>query len=154
MKIRIRDIPQDATIHLGQDLDPGFLGLEELGAKPTGPVRCELDAGLSGGGFFAIGTLSVPVVLECVSCLETFEKTLEVPEFATQIELAADEIVDLTDCIREDILLNLPPHPKCDVDGARQCSAHFPTAPGAPLTEESIADSSAWNALNQLKPKQ
>jgi uncharacterized metal-binding protein YceD (DUF177 family) len=153
MKIRIRDIPQDGTIHLAEDLDPGFLGLEELGAKPVGPVHCELDAGLSGGGFFAIGRISVPVELECVSCLELFEKSLDVPEFATQIELTSHEIVDLTDCIREDILLTLPPHPKCDVDGARQCSAHFPTAPGAPLTEESIADSSAWNVLDQFKSK-
>jgi len=153
MKIRIRDIPQDATIHLAQDLDPGFLGLEEFGAKVLGPVHCELDAGLSGSGFFAIGTISVEVELECVACLEPFTKTLEVSEFATQIELASDEIVDLTNCIREDILLTLPPHPRCDVDGARLCPANFPTAPGPPLTDESIADLSAWNALDQLKPK-
>jgi len=154
MKIRIRNIPQDATIHISQDVDPAFLGLEELGAKPIGPVHCELDAGLSGSGFFAIGSLAVPVEMMCVACLEKFDQTLEVPEFGVQIELSDDEIVDLTDFIREDILLSLPPHPRCDVDGARQCSATFPTAPGAPLTEESIADSSAWNVLDELKPKQ
>ncbi len=154
MKIRIRDIPQDATIPISLDEDPGFLGLAELGAHPTGPVHCELDAGLSGSGFFAIGSLSVPVEMTCVACLEKFEQSLEVPEFGVQIELSNEEIVDLTDLIREDILLNLPPHPRCDLDGARQCSATFPTAPGAPLIEESIADSSAWNVLDQLKSKQ
>jgi uncharacterized metal-binding protein YceD (DUF177 family) len=154
MKIRIRDVPQDATVPISQDIDPGFLGLDELGAMPTGPVHCELDAGLSGSGFFAIGSLAVPVQMTCVACLEKFEQTLMVPEFGVQIELSRDQSVDLTDFIREDILLILPPHPKCDGDGARQCSATFPTAPGAPLTEESIADSSAWNVLDELKPKQ
>lgn len=154
MKIYIRDIPQDATIHIEEALDAAFLGLPELGAKALGPVSCAVDAGVSGSGFFAIGVVSVPVEMTCVACLEPFEKKLEVTEFAVQIELAGNEIVDLTDSIREDILLNLPPYPRCDVDGARQCPATFPTAPGAPLTEESIADSSAWNVLDQLKSKQ
>lgn len=153
MKIKIRDIPQDATIHIALDLDPGFLGLEEFGVNSMGPLHCAIDAGLSGNGFFAMGQLSLSAEFQCVACLEPFEKLLEVREFATQIEIAGDEIVDLTDCIREDIILCLPPHPKCDGDGARQCSAHFPTAPGAPLIEESIDDSSAWNVLDQLKPK-
>ncbi len=151
MKILIRDLPHDGTVFIEREIDPSFLGLDAFDASAVSPVHCALDAGLSGGGFFALGSVSVRVRLTCVACLEQFDTTLKLPDFAVQIDLSGGETVDLTDALREDILLTLPPYPRCDMDGTHQCPANFPTAPGAPLSEEVTADSSAWNALDQLK---
>jgi uncharacterized metal-binding protein YceD (DUF177 family) len=150
VKIHLRQIPQGATLHLENDLDPAFLELS-ADAKPKGPVHCSLDVGLSDGGLFATGSLSLTVEMTCVACLRTFETTLSVPDFALQIELAGGESVDLTPQIREDILLVLPSHPRCDSDGRTKCPATFQSAPAEPLIDE--ADHSAWDALDEFKPK-
>lgn len=151
MKIHLRHIPQGSTTHLEEDIDPAFLDLASVGGEPAGPVHASLEVGLSGSGLFATGSVSVPVRLPCVKCLRPFEMTLAVPEFAMQRELDGRESVDLTPELREDILLVLPSYPRCDVDGSTTCPATFQSAPAAPLTEE--ADHSAWDALDQLKPK-
>jgi len=150
VKIHLRQLTH-GNAHLEHDLDPAFLELETAGAKAAGPVHCSLDIGLSDGGLFATGRLSLPVKMECVACLRTFETVLTVPDFATQEELEGRESVDLTPSIREDILLILPSHPRCDADGRTKCPATFQSAPAAPLTEE--VDRSTWDALDQLKPK-
>ena len=54
---------------------------------PCSPLEYELDVGLSGGGLFATGRLSVCVRLRCVACLDEFETTLSVDRFALQKEL-------------------------------------------------------------------
>lgn len=151
MKIFIRHIPQGSTLHVEEDLDPAFLELVPEDAKPKGPVHCSLDVGTSDGGLFATGSLAVPVEMTCVACLRTFETTLAVPDFGTQIELQGGESVDLTPQIREDILLVLPSHPRCDSDGRTKCPATFQSAPAEPLIDE--ADHSAWDALDEFKPK-
>ena len=115
------------------------------------PVRYSLDVGLSGGGLFATGEVGVDMKLQCVKCLEQFEYPIEVQDFACQVELGATETVDLTDPVREDILLALPAHPHCDWDGGRTC-------PGASLVETSDPEQDAtadtrdtWGALDQIK---
>ena len=69
-----------------------------------------------------VTSLAADLELECVRCLTRFPYTVEVPDFAAQVELTTAETVDLTDEIREDILLALPPHPHCDWNGATTCA--------------------------------
>jgi uncharacterized metal-binding protein YceD (DUF177 family) len=50
--------------------------------------------------------------------------------------------------MREDLLLNLPPHPHCDRDGSGVCkSKHIETA------EQDTQRKSDWSALDKLKLK-
>lgn len=151
MKIHLRQIPQGETVHLEDDLDPAFLDLDAVGGEAVSPVHAALDVGISGSGLFATGSLGVRARLSCVKCLQPFEMDLLVPDFAMQTELDGRESVDLTPALREDILLVLPSYPRCDVDGSTTCPATFQNAPGAPLIDET--DHSAWDALDQFKPK-
>lgn len=151
MKIHLRQIPQGETLHLEDDLDPAFLELASANAEAVSPVHVSLDAGISGGGLFATGSLAVRARLTCVKCLRPFETDLVVPDFAVQVELDGRESVDLTPALREDILLVLPSYPRCDADGSTTCPATFQSAPIAPLIDET--DHSAWDALDQFKPK-
>jgi uncharacterized protein len=150
VKIHLRQLTHGHA-HFEEDIDAAVLDLENAGARATGPVHCSLDVGLSDGGLFATGVLTVPVEMQCVKCLRPFETTLTAPDFAMQVDLDGHESVDLTPDIREDILLTLPSHPRCDADGRTKCPATFQSAPAAPLTEE--VDSSTWDALDQLKLK-
>ncbi len=148
MKIHLRQIPQGGTLHVEGDEDAGFLDLEEVGAQPCSPLEYQLDVGLSGGGLFATGRLSVCLRLRCVACLDEFETRLSVDPFALQKELDGRESVDLTEEVREDIHLALPAHPRCDAEGKKTCPARFLQPPGDASQPPGNAP---WSVLDGLK---
>lgn len=121
MKIHINQIPATG-LHVEGEEKRDILDLNDPAVKPLGPVRYNLEVGLSDGGLFATGSLEADLELECVTCLERFEYTVEVPDFAVQVELPPTEAVDLTEEVREDILLALPPYPHCDWNGKKACA--------------------------------
>jgi uncharacterized protein len=157
MKVHVSQIPPEG-LHVSGSESAKVLDLRDPLAQPAGDIHYALDVGLSDGGLFATGRLNVDLDLQCVACLETFRFPLEVPDFACQVELTGPEVVDLTEPIREDILLALPPHPHCDWNGKRACKgAPVPGSTGADaaLALESEAERSkvVWGALDQLKLK-
>lgn len=149
MKIHLKQIPQGGTLHIEGEEDASFVGFEEAGFKPVGPVVYSIDAGLSDDGLFATGSVSVRVKGRCVACLEDFETEVVLDPYATQVELDGRELVDLTGEIREDMHLALPAHPRCDGDGTRTCPARFPQAPATDLP----ATNTGWDALDKLNIK-
>ena len=152
MKIHLQQIP-DEGLHVEGTEPSKILDLHDRSVQPVSDIRYALEVGLSDGGLFATGHLGVDLDLECVGCLERFRYPLRVPDFACQIELTGAETVDLTEPVREDILLALPPHPHCDWNGERVCQGVSirvkSGSPDAPLAEKPAA----WDALDQLKLK-
>lgn len=150
MKINVNKIPVGG-IHLEGEEEHDILNLKDELYRTVGPVRYSLDVGLSGGGLFATGSLSVDVEMECVRCLNWFPQTVEVFDFATQIELTTSDTVDLTEEIREDILLALPSHPHCDWNGANTCAGVLEIEKNhesEPLAEP--PEKNPWATLDQL----
>jgi len=129
------------------------LGLEEADAEPVGDLRYDLEAGISDGGLWLRGTLALDVRLTCVRTLEKFVTTLEVPDFAHQIEWNGREQIDLTEYLREDILLALPPYPKRDPVEETTSSSEIPLIERAPEKDTGSSQNKAWDALDRLKPK-
>ena len=149
MKVHIKQIPAEGK-HLEGEETSQILDLEDPNIQAAGPIEYALDVGLSGGGLFATGRLAVDLHLQCVNCLEGFRYPLVVDPFACQVELTGQETVDLTEPIREDILLALPPHPRCDWNGTQTCKGAFHPETEA---EEIARNSEIWGALDQLKLK-
>jgi len=145
MKIHLKQIPAQG-LHLDGDEDCSLHGLQAEGILCAGPLHYNMDVGIAGGALWARGSLSQPVELRCVSCLENFVHDVQVPAFAVHTELHGPETVDLTPFMREDLLLNLPAHPRCDRDGNRVCKGKKPEIPQAELTRKSD-----WSALDKLK---
>jgi uncharacterized metal-binding protein YceD (DUF177 family) len=153
MKVHLNQIP-DHGLHIEGNDPASILELKDPLVRPVSDVGYDLEIGVSDGGLFATGRVGVELEMECVSCLEKFERRLELPDFACQIELTGSETVDLTEPIREDILLALPPHPHCDWNGEKVCKgaarvAQIHAAASDPLPEEK----EVWGALDQLKIK-
>lgn len=152
MKVHILQIPPEGK-HLEGEEPAKILDLHDpQPVKALGPIGYSLDVGLSDGGLFATGKIALDLELQCVNCLEPFSYPIRVEDFACQVELTGRETVDLTEPIREDILLALPPHPHCDWNGERECKGAF-----HPATTESASELSerpdVWGALDQLKLK-
>ena len=147
MKIHLKQIPPQG-LHLDGDGDCPLHDLEAEGIRCAGRLHYTIDLGVAGGALWARGSLSQPVELSCVSCLEKFVHEIQVPGFAVHTELQGPETVDLTPFMREDLLLNLPAHPRCDRDGNRICNAKQPET-----AEQDTKRKSDWSALDKLKLK-
>lgn len=152
MILSLRDLQEESQLLEGT-WDVRQIGLEEAGASTAGELQYHLEAGLSGGGLWVRGNLRLPVKLTCVNCLASFVWEVEIPDFAMQTQVEGSDTIDLTEWIREDILLALPPYPKCDSAGGRNCPAKFPPVEHAPGENSSGTASQVWSALDKIKPK-
>jgi uncharacterized metal-binding protein YceD (DUF177 family) len=150
MKIHLNQIPAEG-LHLAGEEDCPLSDVADV--RCLGPLRYDLDVGVSDGALWAQGTIAQTVELSCVACLEKFKHEIKVPAFALHTELRGPETIDLTPFLREDILLNLPVYPHCDRDGGRLCqganiSKANETAPGQAEAKKREHD---WGALDKLK---
>jgi uncharacterized metal-binding protein YceD (DUF177 family) len=147
MKVHLRQIPADG-LHLEGEEECSIPELSAEDVVCNGPLRYSLDLGISEGTLWAAGTLVQPVELKCVRCLEPFTFEIKVKAFSLHHELTGPELIDLTPYVREDILLNLPPHPHCDREGGRKCPAEGTVAPTPEAPDKRPPD---WSALDKLK---
>lgn len=147
MKVHLKQIPPEGLRLEGEE-DCPIPEIEGEDIRCLGPMSYNIDIGVSGGALWATGSLDQRVELQCVACLEKFVHDLKVPAFALRTELHGPETVDLTPFIREDLLLNLPPHPRCDRDGGCICKAAERYA-----AAEELKRKSDWSALDKLKLK-
>jgi uncharacterized metal-binding protein YceD (DUF177 family) len=145
VKIHLNQIPPEG-LHLDgeEDCPLGDIATPEI--RCVGPMRYDVDLGISDGALWANGTIAQTVELGCVACLEKFEYEIKVPAFALHTELHGPENIDITPFLREDILLNLPPYPHCDRDGGRVCKAAKVETSGDAGTVKPD-----WSALDKLK---
>lgn len=146
MKVHLKQIPAEG-LHLEGEEDCPLVDLKAEETRCAGPLRYALDVGVNDGALWANGSLTQPVELRCVRCLERFPYDIAVPDFAVHTELGGPEQVDLTPFVREDLLLNLPAYPHCDREGGRVCPAQL----GKAASRESEKRPTDWSALDQLK---
>ena len=151
MKVHLKQIPPEG-LHLEGEGDCLIPDLEADGVRCAGPLQYKLDVGVADGALWANGSLSQPVELSCVACLEKFVHEIKVPAFAIHTDLHGPETVDLSPFMREDILLNLSPHPRCDREG-RVCKGTKPPHTGTVQDEPAAKLQHDWGELDKLKPK-
>ena len=145
MKVHLNQIPSQG-LHLSGEEDCPIQELASEEIRCAGPLHYDIDLGVADGGLWANGSLSQPMELRCVSCLENFAYKLQVPAFAVHTELHGPETVDLTPLIREELLLKLPAHPHCDRDGDLFCKFKQ-----IEITKQEANRKSDWSELDKLK---
>jgi uncharacterized metal-binding protein YceD (DUF177 family) len=150
MKIHLQQIPE-GRVHLEGQESADILELNDPTIRPLQNVTYLLSVQVEKNNVLVTGQLSLELELECVSCLRRFHYPLNVPDFVYETVVGGRETIDLTPAIREDILLVLPSHPRCDWDGHSQC-------PGLRIEKgtsiESVPDTpNAWDALDELNLK-
>ncbi len=147
MKIHLLQIPDEGLILEGEE--PSDL-VEWPGFSPSGPVRYRVEATFRGGNLLVRGNLRLEGTSPCARCLHPLPVKVEVGEFTALVEKPEGECVDLTEQVREDILLALPTYVRCELDASQRC----------PITGQSWGDvvgdrqasiqSDVWSALDKL----
>ena len=151
-----RNIPLEGKRLVGT-LPVSLLAIRETDPiRPTGPIEFDLHATRDDDDIVVSGTLHAPFSLDCVRCLQPLDYVVEVLDYKIEVPIENDQIIDLTEGLREDILLTLPSYPRCE-DGnvnLRECPAESQFAPDSedepdqPPTESRTA---AWDVLDKLK---
>ena len=150
MKVHLKQIPPDG-LHLEGEEDCLIPDLESEGVHCAGPMQYQIDIGVAEGSLWANGSLQQPVEVTCVGCLEKFVHEIKVPAFAVHTELHGPETVDLSPFMREDILLNLPAHPRCDREGGRVCKSAKTAEAETSKEQRAVKREHDWGELDKLK---
>lgn len=154
MKIEIPKISPDGSSYSGEE-PPEVLELEQdKYARADGPVRYELEARKVGHEIIVTGRLEAPIKLLCGRCGDFYSTTLVVSSFLRAHEFSdGQEELDLTEDIREDVLLELPSYPRCSWQGEGVCPFSGVNVSVLKLSETPATDD-RWAALDGLKPVQ
>jgi uncharacterized metal-binding protein YceD (DUF177 family) len=152
VKVHLKQIPPEG-LHLEGEEDCLIPELESDGVRCAGPMQYRIDVGVAEGSLWANGSLKQPVELSCVACLEKFIHQIKVPAFALHTELRGPETVDLSPFMREDLLLNLPAHPRCDREGGGTCKATKVDKPAGAKQQPAAKREHDWGELDKLKLK-
>ena len=116
------------------------IDLDEEFVKPFGGIRYRLSLQVFGTELLVRGRLEQDFTLVCSRCGQDFDDTVVADDFVTSFEIGEKtQDVDLTDELRECIILKLPTYPVCDE-----------ACPGIEQKTE-MPEDDRWGALDQLK---
>ena len=151
MQIWIARIPEEGSHYEGEE-PCSIMELEnDPFIKNAGDVRYELYAQHISDELVVRGTLSVDLNLKCTRCAEFFSTTVTDSDFLRAYTASKDvDSVDITEDMREDILLNITDFPICSEECKGLCAQC-----GADLNKgscdcEAGERPNPWSALDNL----
>ena len=157
--IPLESFPEGSLPCCGE-VDAAMLALDEGGLHCAGPVRYELSAQLFDRELVVLGSASVPFRMRCDRCLQEFDYTVRVDNLALSFEVQDDPAIDITDELREELILALPAYPKCELSG-KECQINdiiddfrLDKAPLSGVDCATPSGESIWDALDGISDKQ
>lgn len=137
-------------LELPPDADPPL--------APAGDITYHLSAVMAGADLIVTGRASVPLATVCARCLDDITVTITVKDLCFHFEKVRDLEVDLTDDVREELLLAFPSCFYCSPDCkgiCPMCGANLNHASCACDTREAepepdAAAPSPWDQLDAL----
>ena len=141
MKIKVKDIEKKGSVHLTYNEDPTFLNSDEILMETLDPVRVDVHLNSTRNGLYAAGEVQTTLSICCSRCLIDFphqireefhleyrSRPTELPE---EIELDEESVgivffdgaeIDLSDQVKQDVLLATPMKPVCTESCKGLCS--------------------------------
>ncbi len=140
--------------HVVAQLDAQLLEWDDVEhLRPVGVLSVDLQCQLMDDELLVRGVLSLPCRCVCSRCGADFDAVFEEREYCDSFNIEGLTFLDLTDAVREGILLTLPFYPICKEDCkgvCLHCGKNLNVEPcGCPQDDES----SPWDALDDLTPE-
>ncbi|MEM1059604.1 MAG: hypothetical protein AAGK14_10180 [Verrucomicrobiota bacterium] len=143
---------RDGPVRLERTLPKDFLGLDDSSARDGGKVRVRLEAQLdTEGSVLVTGKVWARPQVHCGKCAQWVDYPIELENVAILFEKPLPSVLDLTETIRESILLELPMVAQCaSADGSdgqpgKQCEV--PKSGATPT----LRGKETWSALDDIK---
>lgn len=153
--ISLEDWPEGGR-HLEGELDSSLFDIHGDEVVGCGNLRYRLDADLFGTELLLRGELSADFRFVCARCLAEFDDTITLDDASLSIETAHKTSIDVTDALREELVIELPQYPKCAQAGTdcqiNEENLHFGLDKEGKQDVESPTPSgnSVWDALDGL----
>jgi len=121
MKIEIDKIP-DGGLDLHAEEPAERYGIEKELAQFTSPVTIDVHADFLSSQLLVRGTIQAKTAGVCSRCLKEIANPVRIDEYTFDCDASPGDIIDLTENIREHIIIALPMKQVC----AEQCKGLCP----------------------------
>lgn len=156
MKIDLANLPDEGQ-HFSGEFPPDVFDLEQSDILSVSPLRYSLFAQRFDTELLLSGEVEATFELNCMRSLHPFLQTIHLPAAAISIEIGPDSLIDPSEEIREEILLELPTNPRCDQgDNPGKCEIDPKYLAVDKSTEDGVDNAPArekpnpWAALDAL----
>lgn len=156
LTIDLPNLPEEGK-SLSGELDGAIFDLPQNDARPVGPLKYDLHAQRFDSELLLTGAISAPFEFTCVVTLNSFVQTIRLPSAAIAVEITGGGQMDVTEAIREEVLLAFPADPRCDegdipepceIDSRYLAVDNPPADDLSPPSRREGDD--RWSALNDL----
>jgi len=113
MKIDLANLPEQGQQFEGE-ISPEIFQVEQSDILSVSPLRFSLFAQRFDTELLLTGEIEATFELNCMRSLHPFKQTVFLPSAAMSIEIGNDSIIDASEAIREEVLIELPTIPRCD----------------------------------------
>jgi uncharacterized protein len=158
--VHLNDLPPEGKRFTGELRPAVFQEIFPQGPNPSGLTTFDVQVSLDKDLILVEGVLETEFHLECSRCVEKFPWKLTLDPYFSEEAREGRSNLDLTEFLREDILLALPGYPHCEdsSDSSRVCSAagRFASASEyVPISEDSASapKTDVWAALDEVKER-
>lgn len=156
LTIDLTTLPEAGAAFSGE-LDGAIFDLPDNDASSTGPLTYDLWAQRFESELLLTGQLSAQFEFTCVVTLKRFLKTISLDAAAISLEIGHSSQINVTEALREEIILEFPTDPRCDegdvpepceID-SRYLAVDKPEENGLTPAPRKEGDN-RWSALNDL----
>jgi len=120
------------------ELPISIFDLETKRENALTPLKYDLFVQRFDSELLFTGHLEATFELVCMRSLHPFQKTIHLPQAAISLEIVEDGLIDATEALREEILIELPTNPRCEEE-----KIDIETPPGS-------HQPNPWAALDEL----
>jgi uncharacterized protein len=157
LMIDLASLPEEGRCFSGE-LPQEIFDLPAGDAQAVGPLEYELWVQRFGSELLLTGSLAAPFEFTCVRTLHSFIQTIRLDAAAVSIEIENEGELDVTEALREEVLIHFPVDPRCEEgDEPQQCeidsrylSVDKPAEDELPTPPRAEGDD-RWSALDNLK---
>ncbi len=159
MKIDLINLPEEGQQHKGE-IPAQFFELQKNDARAVTPLQYDFFVQRFDNELLLTGNLEATFELTCMRSLHSFEQTVRLSRAAVSHEITEGGIIDMSEALREEILIELPTNPRCEEgDYEMKCEldprylAVDKTGKTDIDTAPAQTDDSPWAALDELESK-
>lgn len=153
--IPLEDFPEDGR-HVEGEADGSLFGIDDTGARSASPLSYNLQAQLYEHELVVQGSLRAAFRLRCDRCLEEFTYEVSLPHVTLSCDTKGMDGADITEALREEVILALPAYPKCELSG-QECKLNdiigdfrLDKNPHPGVDCATPSGKSVWDALDKL----
>jgi uncharacterized protein len=120
MKIHVHRVPAEGLTEKRR-YDPAEMDLARFDVHPTDPITLSCFIAKADRELIVQATLQYGLQMACAKCLETFVSPMTITA-ALDYQVAPTDVVDITDDLRQEIILSYPMVPICQPDCRGLCA--------------------------------